>query len=173
MLRPAFLREGLLSCLSGQLGDDFRAEICISVSNGWLKGPLDIGVAPPHPLRRLHFDRRQKQRSCKGRAIIIANFTLSVAPLTVRTLSHTPVAACLLVHGGHHLRLLDEGDAATVQAKGVAEHFRNRARLLKLAEEPSGHRTCKLCHGTRRICLAASPTTHAVALLLVGNIAPW
>jgi hypothetical protein len=42
----------------------------------------------------------------------------------------------LLVHGGHHLRPLDEGDAATVQAKGVAEHFRNCARLLKLAEEP-------------------------------------
>jgi hypothetical protein len=42
------------------------------------------------------------------------------------------------MHGGHHLRPFDEGDAATVQAKGVTKHFRNRARLLKLAEEPSG-----------------------------------
>jgi hypothetical protein len=29
------------------------------------------------------------------------------------------------VHGWHHLQPLDEGDAATMQAEGVAEHFGN------------------------------------------------
>src|ERR1035437_7986064 len=34
MLRPAFLHKGLLSCLPGQLGDDFG--VCVSLSNGRL-----------------------------------------------------------------------------------------------------------------------------------------
>ena len=36
----------------------------------------------------------------------------------------------MLMHGGHHLRPLDEGDAATVQAKGVAEHFGNLRKVV-------------------------------------------
>jgi hypothetical protein len=36
----------------------------------------------------------------------------------------------LLVHGWHHLRPLDEGDAATVKAEGVAEHFGNLRKVV-------------------------------------------
>jgi hypothetical protein len=62
-------------------------------------------------------------------ATIIANFILSVAPLTARTLSHVPVATSLLMHVGHHLRRLDEGDEATVQARVLQSTSAACARL--------------------------------------------
>ena len=67
----------------------------------------------------------------------------------------------MLVHGWHHLRPLDEGDAATVKAEGVAEHFGNLRKVVDTGSRRSGHSACELCHGKRWICLAVLPTAHA------------
>ena len=74
---------------------------------GW-NLPRHVGVVAPQPLGRVLIDHRQKPRRCR------AEWPSSL--VLYRTYLFAP---SLLVHGGHHLWPLDEGDAATAQAIGV------------------------------------------------------